>query len=402
MQMTFSKMTPTEYKAVVSLSTITSLRTLGLFMILPAFTLYASHLLGATPFLIGLALGVYGLTQAILQIVFGTLSDHVGRKKVITLGLCLFALGSIIAAMSHSIWSMLLGRALQGGGAVGSTIIALIADLTRPEQRTKAMAITGITMGISFSLAMIMGPVVATWIQVSGIFWLAALCSVIALILLFTVVPISPPIIKHSGTASQLKQFLALLQQPELSRLNTGIFLLHLIFTASFVVLPINLQTLAGLKGHQQWVLYLPTLLLAFLLSIACIMLAEKKQQIKHFFTGSILILVIAEFLLWIFAHYLLLSAISLLLFFFAFSLLEAFLPSLVSRIAPPHRKGTALGVYSCSQFLGIFTGGSLGGWLYGAFGPAQVYLFCAILAILWSAIAFKMKNPQYSTTSHS
>lgn len=394
-------MTPTECKAVFSLSTIMSLRMLGLFMVLPLFTLYASHLPGATPFLIGLALGVYGLTQAILQIPFGALSDHFGRKKMITLGLCIFTLGSLIAAMSHSIWSMLLGRALQGAGAVGSTIIALITDLTRPEQRTKAMAISGITIGISFSLAMIIGPIVATWIQVSGIFWLAVLFSVAAIILLFTVVPTPATITWHAETEPKLQQFPALLQQPELNRLNIGIFLLHLIFTASFVVIPINLQTVAGLNGNQQWALYLPTLILAFLISIACIMVAEKKQQIKHFFIGGILLLIAAEFLLWIFARQLLLSAISLLLFFSAFSLLEAFLPSLVSRTAPHHRKGTALGIYSCSQFLGIFVGGTLGGWLYGTFGPTQVYLFCAILATIWSAIAFNMKNPQYSTTSH-
>ncbi len=399
--MTPPKMTATECKAIFSLSAILSLRMLGLFMALPLFALYASHLPGATPLLVGLALGIYGLTQAILQIPFGTLSDHFGRKKIIVLGLCIFTIGSLIAATSHTIWSMLLGRALQGAGAIGSTIIALIADLTRPEQRTKAMAISGITIGMSFLLAMIAGPIVATWIQMSGIFWLAALFSIVAIILLFTAVPTPTAIAEQVDTELTLHSLPALLKQPELNRLNIGIFFLHIIFTASFVVIPINLQTLAGLNSHQQWLLYLPTLIIAFFISISCIKVAEKKEQIKHFFIGSILSLIIAEFLLWIFAHQLLLSALSLLLFFSAFSLLEAFLPSLVSRTAPPQRKGTALGIYSCSQFLGIFVGGILGGWIDGAFDPVKVYLFCAILALVWSAIAFRMKNPQYSTTSH-
>jgi len=378
-----------------------SLRMLGLFMVLPLFSLYASHLTSATPFLIGLAMGVYGLTQAILQIPFGALSDHFGRKKMIALGFCIFALGSAIAAMSHDIWGLLLGRALQGAGAVGSTIIALIADLTHPIQRTKAMAIAGITIGMSFSLAMVIGPIFASWIQVSGVFWLGVLFSVIAIIMLYTVVPTPTVIAQPIETESKIRQFAALLKHPALMHLNISIFLLHLIFTASFVVIPISLQSLAGLQGHQQWNLYLPTLIVAFVICIACIRIAEKKHQIKYFFIGGIITFVIAELLLWAFAQSLLLSALSLLLFFSAFSLLEAFLPSLVSRTAPPHRKGTALGIYSCSQFLGIFIGGTLGGELYGAFGATKVYLFCAIIAIVWTAIAFTMKNPQYSTTSH-
>lgn len=399
--MTSFKMTSSERTAVFTLSTILSLRMLGLFMVLPLFTLYAAHLAHATPFLIGLAMGIYGLTQAVLQVPFGALSDHFGRKAIITLGLCIFALGSVIAALSHDIWSLLLGRALQGAGAVGSTIIALIADLTRPEQRTKAMAIAGITIGMSFSLAMIIGPIAAAWIQVNGIFWLAVLFSGMAVALLYAFVPTPTIITKPIETTPKIQQLLALLANTELIYLNLGIFLLHLIFTASFVVLPISLQTVAGLHGNQQWTLYLPTLLVAFLVALGCIRVAEKRHRVKYFFIGSIVLLIIAEFLLCFFTHNLLLSAFSILLFFSGFSLLEAFLPSLVSRTAPSHRKGAALGIYSCAQFLGIFAGGLLGGGLYGTWGPAQVYLFCAIIAIFWAAIAFKMKNPQYATTSH-
>jgi MFS family permease len=391
-----SKMQPIERKAAISLATIMSLRMLALFMVLPAFSLYAHNLIGATPLLIGLAMGIYGLTQGIFQIPFGMLSDHFGRKKIITLGFIIFAIGSLIAATSHTIWGMIIGRSLQGTGAVGSTIIALLADLTRENQRTKAMAITGATIGFSFSIAMILGPLLTAWISIPGIFWLAVILSSLAIILLFTWVPHPTANLWHADAEPEPKQLIHILLEPALARLNGGIFLLHAIFTASFVILPISLQNLAGLHGNEQWLLYLPTLLLAFILSIPCIIIAEKKHSLKTFFLAAIVILGIAELLLWFFAHSLLISALSLLLFFTAFSILEAFLPSLVSKTAPPQRKGTALGIYSCSQFLGIFIGGTLGGWLYGAFGLTDVYLFCVILTGLWFAIAFGMKKPQY------
>ena len=395
--MTSNKMTPTERRAVVSLSTILSLRMLGLFMVLPVFSLYAATLSGSTPLLIGFSMGVYGLTQALFQIPFGALSDRIGRKKIIALGLLIFALGSVIAALSHTILGMILGRALQGAGAVGSTIMAMIADLTDEKQRTKAMAISGMTIGFSFSLAIMLGPLLAAWIQVNGIFWLAVLFSGIGITLLFTWVPQPTQLSWHSDAEPELQHFGALLIHPELWRLNSGIFLLHAIFTASFVIIPLSLHQLAGLPGNQQWVLYLPILILAFCLTIPCIIIAEKKHRIKEFFLGGIILLGLAEFLFWVFAHHLLLSAFSLLLFFTAFSILEAFLPSLVSRTAPRARKGTALGIYSCSQFLGIFIGGTAGGWLYGAFGLIHVYLFCLALSIIWLALAFSMKKLQYA-----
>lgn len=391
--MAFEKMTSTERRAIVSLSIIMSLRMLGLFMVLPVFALYAANLKGATPLLIGLSIGIYGLTQALLQIPLGALSDRVGRKSVIIFGLMIFALGSMLAATSHTIVMIILGRALQGAGAVGSTIMAMIADLTSEKQRTKAMAITGMTIGMSFSLAMIVGPFLTAWINVNGIFWLAVVFAMIAIIILLTLTPTPQHVSWHAESEPELKNFWGLLIHPELRRLNAGIFILHAIFTASFVIVPITLQQLAGLHGNQQWTLYLPILISAFLLTIPCILIAEKKHSLKIFFLGAILLLGIAELLLWIFAHYLLLSAFSLLLFFLAFSLLEAFLPSLVSRTAPPARKGTALGIYSCSQFMGIFVGGTAGGWLYGTVGLIHVYLFCVVLAMVWLVIAFKMKG---------
>jgi predicted MFS family arabinose efflux permease len=260
------------------------------------------------------------------------------------------------------------------------------------------MAISGMTIGLSFTLAMILGPLVAPFIQVSGIFWLAVFFSGIGILLLLTVVPNDPHMSFHSEAEPELSDLPSLLKHTELVRLNVGVFFLHAIFTASFVIVPIGLQKLAGLHGNQQWILYLPILLLAFLFTIPCIILSEKKHLVKEFFIGGVFLLSIAESLLWIFSHSLLLSAFSLLLFFTAFSFLEASLPSLVSKTAPAKRKGTALGIYSSSQFFGIFVGGTMGGWLYGTFGLTEVHLFCATLALIWLAIAFTMKNPQYSS----
>lgn len=389
-----------ERRAALTLASIMSLRMLGLFMVLPLFSLYAHELSGATPALIGLSMGIYGLTQAIFQIPFGAGSDKMGRKKIITLGLIIFAVGSVLCAYTHSIWGMMLGRALQGTGAVGSTIIALLADLTRENQRTKAMAIIGMTIGMSFSLAMLLGPILNPWLQVNGMFWLAAGFSVFAIFILHKWVPEPEKTTWHADAEPDRHSFLTVLKIPELARLNISIFILHTIFTASFVVIPISLQSHAGLNENHQWFLYLPILLLAFICSVPCIIIAEKKQRLKQFFLFAIFMLASSECIFWLSADSMAFSALSLFLFFTGFSVLEAFLPSLVSKTAPAARKGTALGIYSCSQFLGIFAGGSLGGWLYGTLGLTNVFLFCTILTIPWAAVAFSMKNPQHRTPS--
>lgn len=386
-------MTVIERRATLSLASVMSLRMIGLFMILPVFSLYAHTLEGATPFLIGLGMGIYGLTQGIFQIPFGMLSDHIGRKKVIVAGLLIFAIGSILAAVTDSMIGMIIARALQGAGAVGSTIIALIADLTDAKHRTKAMALIGMTIGLSFAGAFVLGPVLMPWIHVSGIFWLAAVFSAIAIAILIFIVPNPTAQTWHADAEPELNQFSRLLMHPQLAQLYFGIGVLHAILTASFVVIPISLQQYAGLTVSHQWWVYLPVLLIAFSLAVVGIVIAEKKRRLKGFYLIGIGLLSLAEILLWIFADHLWISVISLLLFFTGFSLLEAFLPSLVSRTAPPARKGTALGIYSCSQFLGIFVGGSVGGWLYGTFQLTDVYLFCLVLTLLWVIIAFKMKK---------
>lgn len=293
-------MTSTEKRAVISLSSIMALRMIGLFMALPVFALYAKQLAGATPTLIGLAIGIYGLSQALFQIPFGALSDHFGRKPIIACGLLIFAIGSLIAGLAHSMTLMIIGRALQGMGAVGSTILAMMADLTRDEQRTKAMAISGITIGSSFSIAMLLGPLLMQWMQVNDLFFISMLLGIIAIILLYTIVPNSQNLLCHHGTKPELNSFLTLLISPELAKLNCGIFTLHAIFTASFVAIPISLHHYIGLTANRQWTFYFPTLLIAFVVSLICIGLAERKKQIKPYFLGGIITLICSEICFWL------------------------------------------------------------------------------------------------------
>jgi MFS family permease len=392
-------MTTTEKRAIVSLSSIMALRMLGLFMVLPVFSIYAAQLKGATATTIGIALGIYGLSQALLQIPFGTLSDHFGRKPIILIGLLLFSFGSFMAYCAHSITLMIIGRALQGAGAVGSTMLAMVADLTREEQRTKAMAITGITIGFSFSLAMLFGPLLMKWVSVNELFLLAMIFGFLCILILLTSVPTPIHIVKQPQTESKIKSFFHLCTVPELAKLNTGIFILHTIFTASFVVIPISLLQLTGLPTAKQWTLYLPTLLTAFTISLLCIQKAEKKQQIKPYFLAGITILAISLVLLWITPTKLTLVGIGLGCFFTGFSLLEAFLPSLVSRMAPAQSKGSALGLFSFAQFSGIFVGGTISGWLYSQFNFSGVYFFCITLTLVWLILASFMKIPRYLVT---
>ncbi len=393
------KLSTIERRAIFGLSSIMSLRMIGLFMVLPLFSLYASHLSGASPALIGLSMGIYGLFQAIFQIPFGILSDHLGRKPIILLGLIIFALGSLISGLAHSIEWLIIGRSLQGAGAVGSTILALMADLTREEQRTKAMAIAGITIGFSFSIAMLLGPLLTQWLPVHSLFFLAIFFAAIAIVVLFIAIPTPQHEEWHRDTEPELTSFPTLLKTPELARLNLGIFILHAVFTASFIVIPLSLQQFSGFSIHQQWQIYLPSLLAAFVISLFCIGMAERKQQLKPYFVGAILFLIIAEIFLWARPTHFISMLIGICFFFGSFSLLEAFLPSLVSRTAPATRKGSALGLYSCAQFLGIFVGGALGGWLYGKFSFSGVYFFCIILSLTWLILAFFMQPPRYLVT---
>jgi len=388
-----------ERQSAASIALIMACRMLGLFMILPVFALYAGKLPGATPTLIGFALGIYGFTQACLQLPFGSLSDKIGRRKVITLGLTLFAIGSLVAALSHNIYGIIVGRALQGGGAVGSTLLALMADLTRDENRSKAMAFVGMSIGLSFSIALVVGPLINAYFHLNGIFWFTFGLALFSIVILYTAVPTPPKVVFDPAVEATPSKFSSILKDMQLVRLNVGIFTMHAILTATFIAIPNLLMHQLGLTEHQQTFLYLIVLVLAFILMVPFIIIAEKKRQMKRIFLFAIGTLVLTECLFILFGRQVFFVGLWMLLFFTAFSLLEASLPSLVSKIAPIRRKGTAMGVYSTAQFFGIFVGGSLGGLLFGHFGFAGVFLFCIILGLSWLLFASNMPEPPYYST---
>ncbi len=389
-------MTPLEKRAVSSLASIYALRMLGLFMILPVFALYAEHLEGVTPFLVGLAIGIYGLTQAILQIPFGMMSDRFGRKPMIIIGLLIFAVGSVIAAMSDSIYGVIIGRAIQGAGAIAAVIMALTSDLTREEHRLRAMAVIGMSIGMSFAFSLIMGPVLNQWIGVDGIFWLTAVMAIMGIVVLMGRVPTPAKSRFHRDSEPVPALFKSVLKDAQLLRLDFGILVLHMMLTASFVVIPLALRDFAELPSAHHWYVYFPVLVLALGLMVPFIIMAEKKRKMKQVFVGAIAALIVAELIL-IFGYQSLWGIVAaLLIFFVAFNTLEASLPSLVAKTVKPDRKGTAMGVYSSSQFFGAFIGGALGGWLHGQYGIEAVFMMSAGLAVLWLIAAATMENPLY------
>ena len=390
-------MTPVERRAAFSLAGIFSLRMMGLFMILPVFALYAETLEEAPdPVLIGLAIGIYGLTQALLQIPFGMLSDRIGRKPVITGGLLLFAAGSVLAATADSLTGVIVGRALQGSGAIAAAVMALTADLTREEHRTKAMAVIGMSIGLSFALSLALGPILNSWISVPGIFWLTAGLALAGIALLHFGVPHAPRSTFHRDTEPVPAYFKAVLSNPDLLRLDLGIFTLHLMLTASFVALPFALRDEAGIAADSHGYVYLPILLLSLALMVPLVIVAEKRRRLKQVFLLAVLLTAVAELGLMQFHHSLVAVVLFLLVFFMAFNVLEALLPSLIAKFAPADKKGTAMGVYSTSQFLGAFAGGVLGGALYGRYGVSGVFGACALAALAWLLAARSMSAPRY------
>lgn len=388
-------MTPAELRASVSLAGIYMCRMLGLFMILPVFSVYARDLPHATPFLIGLAISAYGLTQAILQIPFGRWSDRHGRKPLITIGLLLFAGGSVLAAVSDSIYGIIAGRALQGAGAVAGVVMALAADLTREEHRTKAMALIGISIGLSFALSMVAGPILSGWVGVPGLFWIIAGLAGVSLVLLFAAVP-NPAVTRfHRDTQAEAGYFRRVLTDPELLRLDVGIFALHLILTATFVALPLILRDHVLLETTEHWKLYLPVFAISLGAMVPFIILAETKRLMKPVFLTAIALLGGAELGLFLVNDQASVIGAILTVFFTAFNLLEATLPSMMSKAAPATMKGTAMGVYSTAQFLGSFVGGIGGGLIYGHFGAVAVFLACGLIALAWGALGLTMKPPK-------
>jgi predicted MFS family arabinose efflux permease len=390
-----SPMTASERRATWSLASIYALRMLGLFLIMPVMSLFAEQMEGSTPWLIGLAIGIYGMSQALLQIPFGLVSDRIGRKKIIVFGLLLFCLGSVIAALSTTIYGIILGRAVQGSGAIAAPVMALLADLTQEVHRTKAMALIGASIGISFGVAIAAGPVIAGFIGIHGIFWLIAVLSLLAILVIIFLVPQPQQSKKHRDAELDSGSFFQVLKKIELLQLNYGIFILHAILMASFVVVPLLMRD-AGLLPAEHWKVYLPVFIASFAVIIPFVILAEKKRKMKPVFLAAILILVLAELGLMQFNTSLFGIIGFLCLFFSGFNLLEATLPSLISKTAPGDLRGTAMGIYSTCQFLGAGIGGSVGGWCYGEYGAKGVFLFCALAALSWLLLSFSMKPPRY------
>src|SRR5579872_5887256 len=388
-----------EFRAAGSLAAVFSVRLLGLFMIYPVFAAYAGGLRGANSYLIGEALGIYGLTQGLLQIPFGVLSDRIGRKIMIVIGLLLFGIGSAVAAVSISISGVIIGRALQGAGAVGSVILALVADLTSEEARTAAMAMVGLTIGGSFLVALVAGPIVASFIGVPGIFWLMVALALVGMAITQFVVP-NPQRIRVHRDAEAVPALLgAVLRNRELLRLDVGIFVLHAMLTASFLIVPELLRNTLGVAVHDQWIVYLPVLLISVAAMVPAIIVAEKYRKMKGVFVSAVLALAASQIMLFFGAGNVFVLFAALVVFFSAFNVMEASLPSLITKVAPPDVKGTAMGVYSSLQFLGIFIGGVIGGMAHQHVGGASVFALTAALAAIWLVVAAGMAQPSYLTT---
>ncbi len=386
-----------EWRATAVLSGLYGLRMLGLFMILPVFSLYAPQLTAYTPVLMGITIGAYGLTQALLQIPLGIASDRIGRRPVIVAGLLLFALGSVVAALSDSIYGVLLGRVLQGAGAISAALLALAADMTREEQRTQAMGVIGLAIGASFALALVLGPLLNQWVGVPGIFWLTAALAVGGIAALRTLPP--SPQCQHREVQPVAALLGGVLRDRELLRLNWGVGLLHLVMTATFVALPLVLRDRVHLPVGQHGALYLPVLLLSLGLAVPLIIGAERYRRMKSIFLLAIGLLGAA-----LGGIYLLLGATQvpvyaagalLTVYFVGVNVLEASLPSLVSKQAAPDSKGTAMGLYATFQFLGAFLGGVLGGFLLQHGGEAQVFMALPLVVMAWMLIAAGMQAPR-------
>ena len=383
-----------ELRAATSLAAVFSVRMLGLFMVYPVFAAFARHLSGATPYRIGLALGIYGLSQGVLQMPFGVLSDRVGRKVMIVLGLLLFALGSAVAASASSIDGMIIGRFLQGAGAVGAVILALVADLTADRNRTKAMALVGMSIGFSFLVAIVTGPAVAGWIGIAGIFWLMAALALAGIGITLFVVPAPPRAHVHPEAETVPALVGATLRNAQLLRLDFGIFALHAMLTASFLVVPGLLRGTLAVGSRDQWLVYLPVLLVSVAVMVPAIIVAERYRRTKSIVVGAVAALAASQLMLATGGGDAYVLVAGLVVFFAGFNIMEASLPSLVTKTAPAGSTGTATGIYSSSQFLGIFAGGVIGGWVHQTGGTAAVLFFGAALAIVWLMVAATMRDP--------
>jgi MFS family permease len=385
-------MTPLELRASLSLASLYAFRMLGLFLILPVFAVHAHTLPGGDDaLLVGLVLGIYSLTQGLLQLPFGMASDRLGRKPVIVFGLVLFALGSLVAANATDIAWTIVGRALQGTGAISAAVTACIADLTRDSQRTKAMGLVGASIGLTFALSLVVAPLLYAWVGMAGLFHLTGALAILGIaIVLFAVPPLHVPAhpLAADGTRLERTRFREVALDSELVRLNVGIFALHMVQMAMFVVLPAWLVERAQLPLADHWKVYLPVVAASFVLMVPPIAWGERAGRLRAVVLASIALILVAQLGyaaqpvgVWTFA-------VLLLVFFAAFNVLEATVPSMVSRLAPPDVKGTALGLYNTVQALGLFAGGALGGWASSRFGGVAVFVLCAGVMAVWFVVA--------------
>ena len=388
-----------EIRATLSLSSLFALRMLGLFIILPVFAVHArTHLAGGeSQVLIGIALGAYGLTQGALQIPYGMASDRYGRKRTIIVGLVLFALGSFIAAAASHIWLIILGRVIQGTGAISAPVVAFAADLTREQHRTKAMALIGASIGLMFALSLVAAPALYQFVGMGGIFLATGLLSLAGIWVTLKIVPPEPEQMDLSRRVESAKLG-DVLRNPDMLRLNLGIFCLHMVQMAMFVVVPVSLVR-AGLPLPGHWKVYLPVVLLSFALMIPPIIMAERRGRMKLMFVSAVALMLAVQVGFAFFGEGIVPTAALLLLFFVAFNVLEASLPSLVSRVAPSGARGTAIGVYNTTQSLGLFVGGFAGGVLSQVWGNSAVFVFGAAFIALWLFVAFGMRAPGDITT---
>lgn len=382
-----------ELQSSVTLSSVFGLRMLGLFLVLPVFAVFAKSLPGGDDtFWVGLTLGIYGLTQGILQIPFGIASDRLGRTPVIVFGLVVFALGSVLCAVAPNIQTALIGRAIQGTGAISAAVTAMLADSVRPASTTSAMAFIGSSIGITFAFSLVGAPVLAAFIGVPGLFWLtAALCVIAIGVMLWAV----PPIPKQSTSTEKRRHapWPQIVFGTDLLRLNLGIFWLHISLMALFVAVPLELAA-AGLCVNLHWAVYLPSVLIGFAVMMPLIHWAERNNRLKPLFLGAVFTLIAVFSVLQLTAPSPISFFLILCIFFAAFNVLEACLPTFVAKTAPENDKGLALGVYNTTQSIGLFVGAASGGWMYAHHAAGGVYVFCAVVCLIWFAIAWRMRVP--------